>query len=260
MNRAAVGLMVMGLAAPIGVAGQSLAEQVDRAGNTTVAFRFDVEDDILVCNNGIRTISDESHYYWSRNRGESERCTDGPMEVRFEMFGGDVRDVEVGIPGRYPAAVDLGHVASQEAADLLVRVPWMGGDDDAVGRAYMAARFAEAVDVSTEVARAVRDRSLGADVRKSVVFWAGQFAADELLDALRGVVEDEGEDQSVRDQAIFALSQRPEEESVPLLMELARTAPHLKSRRTALFWLAQHDTAEVGEFFAAIILGEGRGG
>jgi len=124
----------------------------------------------------------------------------------------------------------------------------------------MAARFARDADVSEPVARAVRDRNLGSDVRRSAVFWAGQLAADNMAGALMDVIDDESEDQSLRDHAIFALSQRPDHESVPLLMELAQTAPHAQSRRTALFWLAQHVTEEVGEFFAEIILGGSRGG
>ncbi len=256
----AVGILALGLAASSGVSAQSLADRIDEAGNTAVTFRFDVSDDVLICSNGVRMISDDSQYYWNNGRGERETCSDGPMEVRVAMRGGDVLDLDVGLPGRHPGDVDLGHFDAQEAADFLVQVPWMGADDDAVGRAYMAVRFARDADVSVQMARAVRDRDLGEDVRRSVVFWAGQLAADNLLEALRGLVEDEGEDQSVRDQAIFALSQRPDEESIPLLMDLAMDAPHLKSRKTALFWLAQHDTEEVGEFFAQIILGDGRGG
>ena len=260
MLRAAVGIVALGLMAPQGGAAQNLADRIDGAGNTSVTFRFDVDDDVMICRNGIRMGSEDSQYYWGNRRGQRDECTDGPMEVRVALRGGDVMDLDVGPPGQHTAEVDLGHFAAQEAAEFLANVPWMGADDDAVGRAYMAVRFARDVEVSASVARAVRDRDLPEDVRRSVVFWAGQLAADNLLEALHGLVLDESEDQNVRDQAIFALSQRPDRESSPLLLELARDAPHLKSRRTALFWLAQHDTEEVGEFFAQIILGEGRGG
>ena len=67
--------------------------------------------------------------------------------------------------------------------------------------------------------------------------------------------DDGSEAQGIRDAAVFALSQRPEGESLPALMSLAKEAEHADTRRSALFWLAQSDDPAVPEFFAEILAG-----
>jgi hypothetical protein len=57
--------------------------------------------------------------------------------------------------------------------------------------------------------------------------------------------------------AVFALSQRPDHESVPVLMDVARTAPHPDTRRSAMFWLAQSEDERVYAFFEEILVRKG---
>ena len=64
----------------------------------------------------------------------------------------------------------------------------------------------------------------------------------------------EDEDQDVRDAAVFALSQRDPDESVPILIEIAATAREARTRRSAFFWLAQIDDARVPAFFRDVLL------
>ena len=55
--------------------------------------------------------------------------------------------------------------------------------------------------------------------------------------------------------AIFALSQRPHDEAVPALIEVARTGAAGETRRTTMFWLAQVEDEHVVGFFEEILLG-----
>ncbi len=72
---------------------------------------------------------------------------------------------------------------------------------------------------------------------------------------LADVARDEDEEQDIRDAAVFALSQRPSDEGVPVLMELARTANEAKTRTSAMFWLAQSEDGRVLAFFEEILVG-----
>lgn len=65
-----------------------------------------------------------------------------------------------------------------------------------------------------------RDDSRHRGVRERAVFWIGQEVAEI---AARGVIDDgsTAEADEVREAAVFALSQRASEESIPVLMELA---------------------------------------
>ncbi|HKJ01552.1 MAG TPA: HEAT repeat domain-containing protein, partial [Longimicrobiales bacterium] len=94
----------------------------------------------------------------------------------------------------------------------------------------------------------------------SALFWVGQEAAEAATDGLAEVALGDDEAQDVRDAAVFALSQRPSDEGVPVLMELARTAQETRTRRTAFFWLAQSDDPRVVPFFEEILLGRPGGG
>ena len=58
----------------------------------------------------------------------------------------------------------------------------------------------------------------------------------------------------MREAAVFALSQRPRDESVPALIRVARTHrdPHI--RKTALFWLGQSRDPRAIELFEEILI------
>jgi HEAT repeat protein len=57
----------------------------------------------------------------------------------------------------------------------------------------------------------------------------------------------------VRSQAVFALSQRPKGESVPELIELARSAKHPSARRRAIFWLGQSGDRRAADVYAELL-------
>ncbi len=46
-------------------------------------------------------------------------------------------------------------------------------------------------------------------------------------------------DRDVKEQAIFALSQRPRDEGIPALVRVVRTSKDPALRKKALFWLGQ---------------------
>ena len=84
--------------------------------------------------------------------------------------------------------------------------------------------------------------------------WLGQEATLAVNGPLMDLARDETEEEQIRDAAVFALSQRPEEESVPALMELIGDSDDAKVRKSALFWLAQSDDPRVLDFFEDILL------
>jgi HEAT repeat protein len=128
------------------------------------------------------------------------------------------------------------------------------GGERVAGDALMITTLVDGVDPAPRLLDLARDRALEADVRRSALFWVAQVASDRVGEHLAGIASAEAEDQEVRNAAVFALSQRPGAESVPALMELAQEAPHVRTRRQALFWLAQSEDPRVADFFADLIL------
>jgi HEAT repeat protein len=96
-----------------------------------------------------------------------------------------------------------------------------------------------------------RDPSEDIEVRTNALFWAGQsgaFTIDELRDLFESFTDPE-----MREQLIFAASQRDEAEAVDFLMEIAEDPENGELREQAIFWLGQSDDPRVAEFLLRII-------
>jgi hypothetical protein len=246
-----------------GAAGQSLAARVQQVRDGTVRFHFDTRPGVEICDQGIR-MGPHNRLQWSSRSwddDEGTNCRSGFAEVELAIRGGRVHDVSVvkRLVDRTASARDLGAVGAEEAAHYLLGVARAAGERTTAEHAMLPAVLAAAPDAWRDLLDMARDRGVDEGVRKSALFWVSQEAGEVITRGLEDVAGDGDESQGIRDAAVFALSQRPAAESVPALMEVARTAPQVKTRKAALFWLAQSDDPRVPSFFEKILLG-GQGG
>lgn len=237
------------------VPGASLDTRI-REGRGRVAFLVPIREGVEVCDRGIRTGQGRGWTRW-RGDGGSQRCSTGEAVVVLDVRNGEVRDLDLEPwTGASGGADAPGRVSAREAADALLRiVDEDGARKEAREQAMMAANLLEGVEVWPSLLDVARDRSRSRGLRKAALFWVGQAAAERVADDLEEVALADDEEQEIRDAAVFALSQRPAEQAVPALMDVARTAPHGPTRRSALFWLAQHDDPRVVPFFEEILAG-----
>jgi hypothetical protein len=91
-----------------------------------------------------------------------------------------------------------------------------------------------------------------ARARSEALFWLAQRAGDKVAAAIRERV-DADPDTEVKKRAVFALSQLPKAEGVPLLIQVARTNKNPEVRRQAMFWLGQSKDPRAVEFFAEVL-------
>jgi HEAT repeat protein len=98
--------------------------------------------------------------------------------------------------------------------------------------------------------RIARDDSRPRDIRRSALTWLANGVNDHL-----GIADshDDSDDDEMRTQAVFVLSQRPKTESVPDLIELARSAKSPAARRSAIFWLGQTGDPRAVDVFAELL-------
>jgi HEAT repeat protein len=70
-----------------------------------------------------------------------------------------------------------------------------------------------------------------------------------------GISDEDGDsdDDEVRKQAVFALSQRPKSESVPELISIVRSSKNAAARRSAIFWLGQTGDPRAAELYAELL-------
>ena len=242
-------------------AAAQLEDVVARTEDGIVRFGYAVRAEVELCERGIRFHGRRISWRGRGDEGEPATCRTGSAQVEAHVLRGRVRRVEL-LLGRdgdgSRSAVDLGTVPATEAAAFLLSLPYADATPDAAEDAILPALIADASDVWRDVLEVARDPVVEARVRRGALFWLGQEAAVAATDGLSQVAVDGDEDQDIRNAAIFALSQRPDAEGVPILMEIARTAEESETRRQAMFWLAQSDAPYVIDFFEAILLGRSR--
>jgi len=235
---------------PAQLAAQSLAQRVQRAGDGTVRMSFAAREGVCSRGPGSITIMDDDDDEWETD------CERGPVRVSLRMRGGRVAESETYVGGRWRAGrdrvTDLGLVPAQEAADLLLALAPQVGDDDG-GELVTAATLADSVVVWPQLLRMARDTKVGEGTRRQAVFWLGQAAGDQAAKGLDSIAADGTGDIEIRKQAVFALSQRPADEGVPILIRIARSNRHRELRKTALFWLGQSEDPRALTLFEEIL-------
>ncbi len=242
---------------PSVVAGQ-LSDRVRPYEDGAVRFSYEARPEVEVCEEGVRM--GEHHMMWRFSDGvDGVNCRRGWLEVEVQLRSGVVQGVEIVRSPRHRASggADLGEVAPGVAAEYLLSLAWRGATPDAAEEAIAPAMLADVPDTWRDVLDIARNKDVHSGVRKNALFWLGQSAAERVADDLGAVATGDDEDQEVRDAAVFALSQLKDDQGVPILMDLARTADESETRRKAMFWLAQSDDPRVVPFFEEILL---RGG
>ena len=93
-----------------------------------------------------------------------------------------------------------------------------------------------------------RDQGESIEVRKKALFWAGQN--DETPTRDLAAAYRSASDESLKEHAIFVLSQRKDEAAVDELMRIAQSDPDRRMRAKAMFWLGQSDDPRVAKMIA----------
>lgn len=240
---------------------QSLAQRVTDAGDGPVQLRFASRPGI--CGDGHGMISTGDHNImrgdWSSSDDAANWrrfCAPGPVRVVMWTSHGDVDRVRVSIGGNDSGATvhDLGTVPAREASAYLLDLARDAGNsvgDDAV----LAAILADSTTPWASLLTLARD-ARSHDTRENATFWLGRAAAASVNGTqVFGEAEEPAEtpDEEVRGQAIFALSQQPDNESVPVLIRVARTNADPVLRSKALFWLGQSGDDRAIDLFAQIL-------
>jgi len=242
------------------VEGQALADRIRNARDGTVRLAYGVRDGI--CGDGSTYIRDRSrgeNNFMTFDTRESRHwrdrpCEPGPARVAITKINGDVSRVRVYVGGEWGSGggdiTDLGTVAGPAAAKALIS---LASRERRADQAIFAATIADSAVVWPDLLALAKDRNVAHDNRKSAVFWLSQAAGDAATAGLTELAENEAEDRDVRDQAVFALSQLPDEQGIPILIRLARSNKDPKVRRKALFWLGQSDDPRALKLFEEIL-------
>ncbi|MES2177230.1 MAG: HEAT repeat domain-containing protein [Gemmatimonadota bacterium] len=97
-----------------------------------------------------------------------------------------------------------------------------------------------------------RDASESTKIRRSALFWAGQREGTPTADILNFYRDENSA--SLREHAIFVLSQRQENAATDALIRIAKEDGDSKMRGKALFWLAQKKDPRVTKLISDILV------
>lgn len=239
---------------------QGLAQRVQGVTNGTVRFSFRVRPDVCGQGNSVFMGSSNGTGSWGdRTSPDVEwesNCGRGPGRIVLDVHGGAVAGLKYYVGGRWRPrtdATDLGDVQPQVAADyLLALAQQLPGP---VGKkAIFPATLADSVIVWPTLLKIARDEHLSSDTRRDAVFWLGQFAGAAATRNLAELVGEDTLDRSVREQAVFALSQSHNGDGVPELIKIAQTNRDPQIRRKAIFWLGQSRDPRALDFIEQVLV------
>jgi HEAT repeat protein len=91
-----------------------------------------------------------------------------------------------------------------------------------------------------------------AHVRGQALFWLAQRAGSRVAGVITRAIDDDPETE-VKKRAVFALSQLPRDEGVPLLIDTARRNRNPAVRKQAMFWLGQSNDPRALSFFEEVL-------
>lgn len=245
---------------------RSAVDRVLRAPDGDVRISYRGREDVCGDGRGMIRFRDRESYLRLEDGGAAwtgsgrawyrRPCVDGPARVAIRVAAGRVTRVRVYVggdwPDRGPGVTDLGEVPPGVAAatllDLARRADTRAGDD-----LVFPAILADGIEVWPALMALARDRGAPRSGRRAAIFWLSQEAGETVTRDLGAFVEDTGQDRELREHAVFALSQIPREQGVPVLLRAARSNPDPSVRRKALFWLGQSDDPRALALFEEIL-------
>lgn len=248
----AVGAAATALAAPVRDAGAqsgSVSSRIEGVQNGTVRLTFTPRQG--VCGDGMSWYSmrsgNTSYMYGTfynssgfGNRDVEVTCQTGPVRLVVVREQGETKQLRTYVGGRWKAdtgITDLGAVSAADAGRWLLGVAERGNERIA-SSALQTATITDSVDAAAALLRIATDERRPQGVRSSALNWLGEVAGVKVAARLDSIAYEPG-DRELRKSAISALSRRPAEESVPVLLKMAETLPDRELRQTAVYYLAR---------------------
>jgi hypothetical protein len=153
---------------------------------------------------------------------------------------------------RRQAVFWLGNARGQRGFEIVSRIVREDPSDKIREHAVFALtqnKAPQALNVVVGVAH--NDRS--PRVRGQALFWLAQRAGQKVAEsAINDAIANDPETE-VKKKAVFALTQMPAGEGVPLLIQVARTNRNPEVRKQAMFWLGQSKDARALSFIEEVL-------
>ena len=158
-----------------------------------------------------------TNVFYGRDSWSNRPCVAGQGRALATVINGEVTRLSLFV-GPVPSQASETRTLTANAADAAA---WLGGLTDAlesrvVSQAIQGLMYVDAPPPWSLLLRLARDTRRTRGVRQSALTWLSYGVVDKL--GLSDVDEHGSDDDEMRAQAVFVLSQRPKTESVPQLV------------------------------------------
>jgi hypothetical protein len=249
--------VALSVSASIGLEGQSLAARVT-ASEGLVQVIYPSRPN--ACGDGQSLISNvfgSEHFYstdnsWPGQNGWRRACVHGPARVLATVVSGEISRVRAFV-GPVPATSQDVRTIGASAAEA---VAWMSdvltrGSGRVASDMMLPLILADGPEPWPMLLKIARDDHRPRDLRRNAMMWLSNGVSEHL--GLSDADDGNSDDDEMRKQAIYVLSQRPKSESVPELIELARSSKHASARKTAIYWLGQTEDPRAVDVYAELL-------
>lgn len=258
---AGAGLVLALAVARPAAAQQALATRVAAVKDGTVQFEFPSRED--ACGDGHSYIRVGDSMNGSFNSGtDLSACEPGPVRIVLGVSGGRVtrlHDYLGPVPQTAPGVTELGEVSAAEGSAYLLGLVESEQESRVANQAVFPAMLARDVVAWPTLLRVAKAERSGRARRQDVMFWLGRYAAAKLNgsdDPFYASGEgDESDEESVKEHAVFALSQLGHGNGIEPLIQVARTNKDPRVRAKALFWLGQSGDPRALDLFEQLLTG-----
>ncbi|MEO8026806.1 MAG: HEAT repeat domain-containing protein [Bryobacteraceae bacterium] len=146
----------------------------------------------------------------------------------------------------------LGNARGKHGYETLTRILRDDASDKVREEAIFGLTQSKETGAMDAVIRAAHDDK-SARVRGQALFWLAQRASSKISsDAIQRALETDP-DTEVKKKAVFALTQMPNGEGIPKLIEVARSHSNAAVKKQAMFWLGQSKDARALRFFEDVL-------
>ncbi len=253
-------IVALGGSSSLLVAQQPLATRVAAVRDGAVQFEFAARDG--VCGDGRSYIRVGGSMIGAFNSSaNSANCQSGPVRVLLQLRDARItslREFAGPIPPAKGEVTELGEVTPAEGSHYLLALAESDEDGQVANRAVFPAVLGRDVVAWPALLRIVKaERGGGRRGRHDVTFWLAQYAAAKLAGSdnpfAANVNGDAGGEDTLKEHAVFALSQLRNGEGIEPLIQVALSNRNLAVRAKAMFWLGESGDRRALDLFEQVL-------
>ena len=231
-------------------ASGNLASQVRSASTTWVAYNVPaVNQDASICcmtdrwRVGTCDLDGTANNFNISDGGNEKDVTlDTQLSVFYRVGGGKIEKVRVfttncGIDAHGASITWLNGVDPKQSVSLLASL--ITDDGESISKRALDALAMHGDPSATDALEAMVRSSSRSKLREHAAFWLGNSRGKRGYEIVKRIAHDRNETTSMREKAVFAMTQSEEPQRIDDLISIAKHDPESKVRGHALFWLSQ---------------------